>query len=191
MRLASLAGGCSCMRLSLSGRSLTATPSRARNCRSRLATKFVYRHAPASVPRTTREGPRTATGGMNMNRRVVIAAGLVLCALASAAVAGLKSPGSSVGLGVYGPGSYFYGTMATVRGSANPNEYIGCRMIVYAGPPLSNQVFCTAQNGSGNTASCSASGPGNWNPIASITPNSYLEVYFDSNTGLCDQIFID
>src|SRR5262245_3761125 len=121
-----------------------------------------------------------------MNRKVMIVAGLALCALASVAVAGLKGAGLSV---FVGPG-YFWGTMGTARNSANGTENIGCRLSVNMTGPAPHVVSCFAQTVNGTTAVCTASGPSDWNPLASLTPNSELQVQYDVNSGACQAIYV-
>jgi hypothetical protein len=124
-----------------------------------------------------------------MNRKLVIGSALALLLFAAAARAGLKSPGLSVNIGLLGSGSYFYGTMATVRSSANALEYIGCS-IRYNLPtgPSSNLVNCVARDATGMTVTCMATGPAEWNPLAGMTGSSHLDISFNQNTGACNAV---
>jgi len=96
-------------------------------------------------------------------------------ALAVTARAGYKASGVNVGIGE----SFLYGQIGSVRSSADGSQYIGCLSYDYV---TSVSVWCFAQDISGAYASCSVSGPAGWQPLASIGPNSLIDVSFHNGT---------
>jgi hypothetical protein len=111
-----------------------------------------------------------------LKRVSIIGLGLLaVMALAVSARAGYKSLGLDVSVG----SNYFNGSFGNVRSSPDSTQYIGCVTYDYV---TSVSVHCFAMSTSGAYASCSASGPVGWQPLASLGPNSMLDVSFSNGT---------
>jgi hypothetical protein len=119
--------------------------------------------------------------------RLVVGLGLVgMTAFALTAHAGWKVTGPEVNIG----SNYFYGSLGAVRASGD-TQSINC--ITYSATS-GTSVSCLAYHptlnaGNPAMASCSAWGAADWQPFASITPDSHIDVSF--NDGICSTIRVN
>ena len=121
---------------------------------------------------------------MNQGKLGVLGALLGLFAvpmLSSDAHAGLKytSP-------VYVGGYYASGGIGYARNTATTNDYIGCQVYQYA---ASQSMYCSANNTSNQSTSCSSTSAGFIAAVRSMGMDSHI-AFEGSAAGTCTYVFV-